>query len=133
MSKLWTKQEEAVLSDYMGTRRVLYWRDKLAIHKLIPNRSPAAIEKRWGIMLKRWNKVGNPPIGVASRAYFDAQKEINRGMAQLALDGLPKIPPPQYNPVDVAFTRPITKTDIIRHYRDMGLRGKVNVVYDLGD
>jgi hypothetical protein len=36
-----------------------------------------------------------------------------------------------YNPVDVAFTQQITKTDIIRHYRDMGLRGKVTI--ELGD
>jgi len=41
------------------------------------------------------------------------------------------VPTLQYNPVDVAFTRPVTKTDIIRHYRDMGLRGKVTI--ELGD
>lgn len=36
-----------------------------------------------------------------------------------------------YNPIDVAFTQPITKTDIIRHYRDMGLRGRVTL--ELGE
>jgi hypothetical protein len=74
MSKIWTKQEEAVLTEYMGTRRVLYWRDRLAIHKLIPNRSMAAIEKRWSIMLKRTAKSCLKP---------DAQAQLNEQMSLL--------------------------------------------------
>ncbi len=99
MSVKWTKAEEKVLTDYMGGRRVLYWRDKLAIRELLPNRSASAIEKRWAILLK------------------------------------PKAEAPllQYNPVDVAFCKKITETDIIRHFRDQGLRRTVHLVLELGE
>jgi hypothetical protein len=130
MSKVWTKQEEAVLTEYMGARRVLYWRDKCAIHNnLLPKRSPAAIEKRWGIMLKRTKKQYAMPLE-PKKPFDKLQDEIEKLRAK-GIFGL--TPPPQYNPVDVAFTRPITKTDIIRHYRDMGLRGRIAAVYELGD
>jgi len=113
MSKQWTKSEEAVLTDYMGGRRVLCRRDKLAIHRLLPNRSPAAIEKRWGIMMGR-----KKPERQGDSISPEMIKDFLRPY---------KVPLPQYNLVDVAFTRPITKTDIIRHYRDQGLRGRVTI------
>jgi hypothetical protein len=116
MSKIWTKQEEAALTAHMGTRRVLYKRDKLAIHKLLPNRSPAAIEKRWGIMLKRRDKPMKSLLNPAK------QRELNHQLSrQLDMLAIAKTPPAQET----------VATLFIKELRAAGLRGRVAI--DLGD
>lgn len=119
MSKIWTKQEEAILFQAMAGKKVMYAPKAKEIAKALPGRTAEAIRRHW--LLIRYNE----PLDIMSGLQYQLQIERARALQKR------QISPPQYNPVDVAFTRPITKTDIIRHYRDMGLRGKVTI--ELGD
>lgn len=106
MAKLWTKPEIELLKQITERygRSAEYNKQKIAYEfaKSYPNRTFEGIRAK--------------------------MKEL-RQSKQFVMNM--DIPAPQYNPVDVALTHPVTKTDIIRHYRDMGLRGKITL--DLGE
>ena len=133
MAKLWTKDEIKHLKELIAKygRGAEYNKDKLAYEFMekYPARSRAGVCKKMRAFgHSKQYTIHLEPRPIESQKPWDKlQEEIER----LRAKGVFGIVPPQYNPIDVAFTRPVTKTDIIRHYRDMGLRGKITL--ELGE
>ncbi len=134
MSKLWTKQEEAVLFQAMNGKKVMYAPKAKEIAKALPGRTAEAIRRHW--LLIRWNR--NPASGheaLLRNKQEREKRELNEQIDMLlgeSPQGVTRMTSATIggNTYNI-ITPAITKTDIIRHYRDMGIRGKVTI--ELGD
>ena len=67
------------------------------------------------------------------RALFPKRSEEGVRAQLQIVQRAKQIARPNYNPIDVAFCKKITLTDIVRHYRDQGLRHTVHIVLELGE